>query len=495
MPIESNKPPDSQFDKMTSADNIVHSSLNGNNDKAVKFKNHKPHRGIKVSTPVSAGAGSVLRRLHSAKVSGKARGRADESPGDNKGGNFVLNEQCSPVAKSCGPMSSPDHTGMGDVGNTSCGLASLKDGMTIAETGIVCDREIAGSGTSNGRGSGASSSGWNAGVGNKSEEMALKMEFTPNSVIKQENGKRRIEFTAKDIVKGGQACSMQLYRYFVGTSMNYRVVRGNLMRMWRAYDIEDITKTNSGVFYFKFKSEDEPSLIPIWICVYNIPMELCNGNGIGKIMSSVGKPLLMDNMTKERCLKKAAKLDFARVLVEVSAEDDLPCLLEISYPPIGNRSAKVGVLDVKYQWKPPLCTHCRTFGHSTLSCKVRPRTKEEIATKNLKDALKISNPNVDGGSLQNVVDDGFTVKGSSFRRNNGVSGMSSGKNNSGKKAPVQEIKKKSLVVKPVLAFSYNQNFRPKVLVRGSGSAVAGDAVEARNSDMGGAPFNDVISNV
>nr|GEX09731.1 RNA-directed DNA polymerase, eukaryota, reverse transcriptase zinc-binding domain protein [Tanacetum cinerariifolium] len=44
----------------------------------------------------------------------------------------------------------------------------------------------------------------------------------------------------------------------------------------------------------------EPSLIPIWVCVYNIPMELCNGNGIGKIMSGVGKPLLMDNMTKER---------------------------------------------------------------------------------------------------------------------------------------------------------------------------------------------------
>nr|GFB63220.1 hypothetical protein [Tanacetum cinerariifolium] len=54
-------------------------------------------------------------------------------------------------------------------------------------------------------------------------------------------------------------------------------------------------------------------------------------------------------------------------------------------------------------------------------------------------------------------------KSSSFGRNKGVSGMSSGKNNSSKKAPVQEIKKKSLVEKPVLASSYNQNFRPKVL--------------------------------
>ena len=65
----------------------------------------------------------------------------------------------------------------------------------------------------------------------------------------------------------------------------------------------------------------EPSSIPIWVCVYNIAMELCNGNGIGKIMSGVGKPIVMDRMTKERCLKKAGKLDCARVLVEVSTSE------------------------------------------------------------------------------------------------------------------------------------------------------------------------------
>ncbi|GKF43815.1 hypothetical protein Tco_0130367, partial [Tanacetum coccineum] len=58
-------------------------------------------------------------------------------------------------------------------------------------------------------------------------------------------------------------------------------------------------------------------------------------------MSGIGKLLLMDNMTKERCLKKAGKLDFARVLVEVSADDELPNVLEIAYPPIGNSPAKI----------------------------------------------------------------------------------------------------------------------------------------------------------
>ncbi|GKA49953.1 RNA-directed DNA polymerase, eukaryota, reverse transcriptase zinc-binding domain protein [Tanacetum coccineum] len=154
-----------------------------------------------------------------------------------------------------------------------------------------------------------------------------------------------------------------------------------------------------------------PLFIPIWVCVYNIPMELCNGSRIGKIMSGVGKPLLMDNMTKDRCLKKSSKLDFARVLVEVSANDDLPSSLEIAYPPLGNRPAKVGVLDVKYQWKPPLCTHCKTFGHSTVSCKLRPRTEEEITKKILRDAHKIDRTDADVNGYNNVDDDGFTVVG------------------------------------------------------------------------------------
>ncbi|GJS05679.1 hypothetical protein Tco_0322187 [Tanacetum coccineum] len=91
-------------------------------------------------------------------------------------------------------------------------------------------------------------------------------------------------------------------------------------------------------------------------------MELCNGSSIGEIMSDI----------------------------DVSANDDLPSVLEITYPPIGNSSTKAGKLDVKYQWKPPLCTHCKTFGHSTLSCKVRPRSEVEKVVAILKEALNVS---------------------------------------------------------------------------------------------------------
>ncbi|GKE96148.1 hypothetical protein Tco_1581003 [Tanacetum coccineum] len=60
------------------------------NVRVVKGKHRKPQRGIRVSTPGSAGARSVLRRLHSAKASGKARDRPEDSPGDNRGGKRVV---------------------------------------------------------------------------------------------------------------------------------------------------------------------------------------------------------------------------------------------------------------------------------------------------------------------------------------------------------------------------------------------------------------------
>nr|GFB27848.1 hypothetical protein [Tanacetum cinerariifolium] len=179
MPIESNKPPDPLFDelcsltKMTFAEDIRDASLKETKVKVVKGKLRKPFRGIKVSTPGSAGAGSILRHLRSAKVSGKAREILDRSPVDFRGGkrassapvndeisqvlsnikagnishlkfdigsssdttislnkvdvmnnfisendgsfinnpldNFSMNEQCSPVAKSCGLKTSLDH--------------------------------------------------------------------------------------------------------------------------------------------------------------------------------------------------------------------------------------------------------------------------------------------------------------------------------------------------------------------------------------------------
>nr|GFA72694.1 hypothetical protein [Tanacetum cinerariifolium] len=468
MPIKSNEPPDPPFDKMTSADDIVHSLLNEYMD----------------------------------KVTRKARGRADDSPGDNRSGkraaisprndeigkllhglspleNSVLNEHCSPVVKSCGPKTSLDHTGMGDVGNTSCGLASLKDGIASAETGNVCDRDIAGSGTG--------SEHTNMDDVNVNYAGVLKKPLGPIFNVQYSNVVKSNPFGRSNNGKG-IGVSNGGWNVGVRNKFGFTVLSN---QFFAAVD-RFAEKLKEGEGKDGMKKVLESGL---WM-VQNVPLVL-------KVL-------------------EPGKLDFTRVLVEVSANDDLPSSLEISYPPICNRPAKVGVLYVKYQWKPPLCTHCKTFGHTTLSCKVRPRTKEEIAAKNLRDALKIRKPVVDDSGNNNVDDEGFTVigkknrvqrrfgggvqgnqfqqKGSFNARNNGVKGMSNGKNNIGNKAHVQEVKKKSLVMKPVLASTLDPSYEDDGVATDDGVMAKKMRVEdvdlgACNSNVSGAPSSINVLNV
>nr|GFD11745.1 hypothetical protein [Tanacetum cinerariifolium] len=98
---------------MTSAEDLCSASFDDTKVKVMKGKHRKAYRSIKVSTPSSAGVRSILRRLRSDKIDGKARVRAEGSPHDDKGGN------------------------------TGVGIASFKDGIAIAETGILNEKGIA----------------------------------------------------------------------------------------------------------------------------------------------------------------------------------------------------------------------------------------------------------------------------------------------------------------------------------------------------------------
>ncbi|GKC34860.1 hypothetical protein Tco_1047244 [Tanacetum coccineum] len=331
------------------------------------------------------------------------------------------------------------------------------------------------------------------------EDRELQMKFMLNSVSTQSNGTKRIFISMEDIKKGSEPYALQLYGYFMGTSMDYRVVNVNLSRMWRAYGIIDMTKTSAGLFYFKFNNKkgmkavsEKPNTIPIWVCVYGIPLELCNGNGIGIIMSGVGKPMLMDKLTRERCLKKSGKLDVARVLVEVSTSDALPHVLEIE---------------------------------------VRPRTQEETAAKILKDALNVNDSVSKKVRGENIDNDGFVEIGkkngpvgrhnifkqngyqnrsnnnfiqSRGSQNSNRFNVNNGKINFSSRGPAQQDRSGSgefniqsngvkgkgsdrsdIVHKPPLVSKFNAKFQLKVLVRGSGSSefmdVKSENVPVKNS--------------
>ncbi|PWA51582.1 hypothetical protein CTI12_AA463000 [Artemisia annua] len=374
------------------------------------------------------------------------------------GGSFInkpieliplVSKQSSPVAKSKGLEASTVITSEGVVGSASVSAAGSRDSGAMAKTGI--ELEMAGSDSSN---------------EHTSMEDVVNTGVPHSSVlngIANDMGGRGFEFGNNDKAKGilkkpiGPMFSVQ----FGKNNINNPFVKSTLGQNGSAWNTSGINglrkpvlsnqytadadrfteKLKQGSEEMALKMEYTPNAISksemviggfsFWLKKYLRVDRLvrCNFMGtlwghlwiiecIGKIISGVGKPMVMDRMTKERCLKKAGKLDFARVLVEVNANEDLPSILEIEYPPLGNRPAKIGKLEVKYQWKPPLCTHCKTFGHTTLSCKVRPRTDQEVKAKT--EEMNVSGAYVSkaNGNVGDVDNEGFSTVG---KRNKPVS--------------------------------------------------------------------------
>ncbi|PWA45466.1 hypothetical protein CTI12_AA517820 [Artemisia annua] len=71
------------------------------------------------------------------------------------------------------------------------------------------------------------------------------------------------------------------------------------------------------------------------------------------------------------------RLGFARVLVEVNACKGLEESIDILYKSRADGKQFVKQVKVEYDWKPPLCSHCKVFGHSFEKCLKRERTEEQ----------------------------------------------------------------------------------------------------------------------
>ncbi|GKE72164.1 zinc knuckle CX2CX4HX4C containing protein, partial [Tanacetum coccineum] len=109
----------------------------------------------------------------------------------------------------------------------------------------------------------------------------------------------------------------------------------------------------------------------------NIPMGAWSIKGISAMASSIGKPMIMDEMTANMCQNGVGRTDYARVLVETEAKIELKEVIKIEY--IGKNGSVKGTKEivVTYDWKPETCAHCNVFGHCFEKFSKRPRTDEE----------------------------------------------------------------------------------------------------------------------
>nr|GEW67837.1 hypothetical protein [Tanacetum cinerariifolium] len=196
---------------------------------------------------------------------------------------------------------------------------------------------------------------------------------------------------------------MTVVGHFVGFQMGYKDIVGHLKRMWILYQLDEVI-VNQGYYYCNFKSYEgkksmiekehwlvnnlplfvrkwkpglcmskpDTSKVLVWVKIFDIPLEAWNAEGISRIVSSIGVPIIMDKVTTSICEKPYGRASFAKVLVEVDAAKGLVDSVKVWYRSLG----KSMFLDVEYIWKPPLCEFCKTFGHFTKGCS--KKAKEDI---------------------------------------------------------------------------------------------------------------------
>ncbi|KAK1406030.1 hypothetical protein QVD17_42226 [Tagetes erecta] len=233
-------------------------------------------------------------------------------------------------------------------------------------------------------------------------KMIEPIVFCPPKVL--ENGEKVAVIEQCFIEKAKLESKTQLYGYFVGLELNLKFVRANLYKMWRKFGIVSIMANGAGVFFFKFRNEEglnevlklgpwavdgvplclhkwkmgvrmvkiEPECIPIWTTFTNLPLELWNAKCICQLASCIGKPLVFDNVTAEKCVKPNGAAGFARVLIEINARDQLLEKVRAVYPSDGLEREENVFVNVKYQQHPPKCVHCHVYGHSLIDCKKKP---------------------------------------------------------------------------------------------------------------------------
>ncbi|KAK8598272.1 hypothetical protein V6N13_095655 [Hibiscus sabdariffa] len=98
--------------------------------------------------------------------------------------------------------------------------------------------------------------------------------------------------------------------------------------------------------------------IPVWIQLYNVPLELYYKLGLSYIANAVGVPLYMDYVTASR-----TRLEFTKVCVELEVDASTPKHINVLL-----RDGSTADIRVWIPWMPSRCSNCKLFGHSDKGC-------------------------------------------------------------------------------------------------------------------------------
>ncbi|GKD27441.1 RNA-directed DNA polymerase, eukaryota, reverse transcriptase zinc-binding domain protein, partial [Tanacetum coccineum] len=220
-------------------------------------------------------------------------------------------------------------------------------------------------------------------------ECDKSFECIPTEI--DENGVEVVVFDDVMVAEGCKRWDLTLCGFFVGYRMSVNELRYNLRRMWSKFGFKDIVDFNNGVFFMKFHHEDGLNQVvnsgPWMVKLCNFPLEAWTVKGISALTSRLGKPLVMDSVTANKCKQGIGMVRYARVIIEVSAKKTLANDVEIVYKNTEGMVQCRKNVKVEYDWKPPMCSECGVFGHTSSRC-YKNAANIHTNTKDLQENVK-----------------------------------------------------------------------------------------------------------
>ncbi|KAM6587258.1 hypothetical protein CsatA_009863 [Cannabis sativa] len=226
----------------------------------------------------------------------------------------------------------------------------------------------------------------------------LENSFELSEKEVEAGSKKKIKIEFEDIAEEVNYWQPSLVCYVIGANPPVNILEGFVRRLWK----EEVVKVGllaKGIFIIRFQNMDqrdkvmqqgyvffdrkpmvvkpwnpiddftkeEVTNVPTWIQLRGLDIKYWGESSLFKIVSQLGEPLQVDNVTKNR-----DRLQYPRILIQVSLAQNFPEKIEF----IDEFNHEVE-LEVKYEWIPLVCYNCSGIGHSTKDCRRQEEKQEQ----------------------------------------------------------------------------------------------------------------------
>ncbi|GJS99851.1 RNA-directed DNA polymerase, eukaryota, reverse transcriptase zinc-binding domain protein [Tanacetum coccineum] len=174
------------------------------------------------------------------------------------------------------------------------------------------------------------------------DEVPKTLSYIPT--LTTDDGVEVVVFDEMLVKKGSERWNVTICGQFVGFQMHISEMRYNIRRMWSKFGVTEINTGKNGSYMFKFRDEE----------------------GLNRVLEKGPWMVKNKSLMVNRWSPNIGKVFKTEI--------------EVQYRDNENMVKGVKKVQVLYDWKPPVCSKCKVFGHNGKYCKDNNEVKSDNDT-------------------------------------------------------------------------------------------------------------------